>query len=126
MELWEQEVGFNIVKDRKKKRAYDKANSRRNRKFNWVHKIEVLSYYSQGEVPMCIHCNETDPRVLCIDHINGGGGKHRKELKLTSSIKFYRWLQNHDYPDGYQTLCYNCNIRKKYVELALYFPKEDG
>ena len=24
----------------------------------------------------------------------------------------YRWLKNHNYPEGFQVLCYNCNLPK--------------
>jgi hypothetical protein len=55
---------------------------------------------------------ETNIGFLTIDHINGGGEKHRKELKLNAGTQFYRWLRNNGYPEGYQVMCYNCNCGK--------------
>lgn len=45
---------------------------------------------------------------LCIDHIDGGGNKHRAEIKGD----FYRWLIDNNFPPGFQTLCHNCNMAK--------------
>jgi hypothetical protein len=58
----------------------------------------------------CICCNETEIRFLTIDHINGGGSKHRAEIGHGKTI--YSWLKNNGYPNGYQVLCYNCNCAK--------------
>jgi hypothetical protein len=43
-------------------------------------KYLVLSFYSKGE-PYCICCGEKTLEFLSIDHINGGGRRHRDELK---------------------------------------------
>jgi hypothetical protein len=49
--------------------------------------------------------------MLTIDHIHGGGNQHRKQITASrASETFYRWLKNNNYPDGYRTFCYNCNI----------------
>jgi hypothetical protein len=50
-------------------------------------------------------------KALSIDHINGGGGKHRKESNITH---FYNWLKKNNYPTGFQTLCLNCQFIKRY------------
>jgi hypothetical protein len=55
---------------------------------------------------------------LSIDHINGNGAEHRRELKRTTGGStgghdFYRWLKNNNFPDGYQVLCMNCQFIKK-------------
>lgn len=55
----------------------------------------------------CACCGESNPGFLTIDHVNGGGNKHRKEVGGGNA--FYAWLIRQGYPDGYQTLCYNCN-----------------
>lgn len=57
----------------------------------------------------CQCCGETTMQFLVIDHINGGGNKHRKSLK-TRSIG--EWLKANNYPSGFQTLCHNCNMAK--------------
>lgn len=58
----------------------------------------------------CVCCGETMPEFLTIDHINGGGTKQRKETG--GGGEFYRWLIKNNYPDGFQTLCMNCNHAK--------------
>jgi predicted restriction endonuclease len=65
----------------------------------------VLSTYGSK----CTCCGETENHFLTIDHINGGGSQHRKELKGRSVFK---WLLDHGCPEGFQILCYNCNMAK--------------
>lgn len=56
----------------------------------------------------CACCGETNWEFLTIDHINGGGNKHRKETGLVGT-KFYVWLKSFDYPKKeYRCLCMNC------------------
>lgn len=70
-------------------------------------KMAVVEHYG-GE---CSRCGETDLDVLCIDHIDGGGGQHRKRLAKDGTTT-YRWLVKNNYPVGFQVLCFNCNIKK--------------
>lgn len=58
---------------------------------------------------MCVFCGEDEYIKLTIDHKNGNGNKHRKEM--TTNI--YDYLYNHKVNyDEYQVLCYNCNCSK--------------
>lgn len=66
---------------------------------------EVLEHYGNK----CVCCNETEPMFLNIDHINGGGTAHRRQLHIDS---IYKWLKRNSYPDGFQILCANCNGAK--------------
>ena len=70
---------------------------------------EVINKY--GEVCAC--CGETRKEYLTIDHINGDGNKHRREIGVTSSDDLYRWLRRNNYPEGFQVLCFNCNCGKR-------------
>jgi hypothetical protein len=47
-----------------------------------------------------------------IDHIEGDGAAHRRELKIRGGAKMYRWLVKNCFPPGYQTLCKPCNNSK--------------
>ena len=67
----------------------------------------VLEAYS-GKYPHCACCGESTYQFLTIDHINGGGHKHRKEIK----IPLTRWLYKNNCPQGFQVLCMNCNLAK--------------
>ena len=58
----------------------------------------------------CKRCGESNPVVLQIDHINGGG---RNELKRIGTRGVYRKVINGE-TGGYQILCANCNVIKKY------------
>ena len=76
-------------------------------------KAVALTHYGNGKCA-CVRCGESRLACLSIDHINGGGGKHRSGLKLRSSKAFYRWLIVSDYPQGFQTLCMNCQFVKRF------------
>lgn len=73
-------------------------------------KLATLAAYGR----VCACCREHRSSMLGIDHINGGGNKHRKQLGLGESggKRFYLWLKAQGYPEGYQVLCANCNISK--------------
>jgi hypothetical protein len=75
-------------------------------------KKEVLSYYSNRDSPKCLWCGEDRIACLSIDHIFGHGNEERRRLGL-AGVTFYRWLKGHDYPEGYQTLCMNCQFIKR-------------
>jgi hypothetical protein len=77
-------------------------------------KVEVLTYYGNGAFA-CVECGESRFPCLSIDHIDGTGADHRRELGLGGGGKFYRWLKKNNYPVGFQTLCMNCQWVKKYV-----------
>jgi hypothetical protein len=73
--------------------------------------IRALVFNHYGHVCAC--CG-TDKK-LQIDHINGGGAQHRLELfgdPRSGGDKFYCWLLNNGFPDGYQPLCRPCNTSK--------------
>lgn len=75
----------------------------------------ALLAYSAGAKPQCAQCKIDDFDVLTIDHIEGGGNKHRRQLRVGSGTNFFYWLKRNDYPEGYQVLCWNCNVRKRFV-----------
>jgi len=56
----------------------------------------------------CSCCGESELDFLAIDHINGGGTKHRKELK-GGGTQVYVWLKKNNYPEDFRVLCHNCN-----------------
>jgi len=73
-------------------------------------KFEIISHYSNNKME-CMKCGFKDMRALSIDHIHGGGRKHRKQLGIISN--FYEWLKKNNYPEGYQVLCMNCQFIKR-------------
>lgn len=72
----------------------------------------VMQHYGNS---ICGCCGEKSLDFLTIDHINGEGANHRRELfksRDKCGQKFYRWLIKNDFPPGYQVLCFNCNYGK--------------
>jgi len=80
-------------------------------------KIEVLTYYGNNKLA-CVRCGFSDERALSIDHINDNGAQHRRKIAI-SGDSFYRWLKRKGFPEGYQTLCMNCQFIKKARKTAL-------
>ena len=79
---------------------------------------EVLVAYGN----ICACCGEDRIEFLSIDHINGGGNKERKKLKLSGGVSFYQYLRKNNFPKGYRVLCHNCNMARG---LYGYCPHED-
>jgi hypothetical protein len=94
----------NYQRHKEARQAYGRKWSR-----NYIQKLKltVLSHYSDGN-PKCECCNEKAIEFLSIDHINGGGTKHRKVVGSSTSL--YRWLIKNNYPKEFRTLCMNCNF----------------
>lgn len=91
-----------VIEDRK---AYFK-------KYRKSIKDQVFDHYGER----CACCGETCRVFLTLDHVNGDGAEHRRELgggRTTSTDKTWRWLVANDFPDGFQILCYNCNCGKR-------------
>jgi hypothetical protein len=76
-------------------------------------KQEVFSNYCDGEIK-CRRCGFKDIRALTLDHINGDGSAHRRELNIRSGTQFYRWVRDNECPEGLQVLCMNCQWIKRY------------
>ena len=81
-------------------------------------KLRIMSRYGGA---VCACCSETCLSMLTVDHVNNDGAKHRREIGKQYSYDtgrralvadFYRWLEKNGFPDGFQVLCYNCNLSK--------------
>ncbi len=78
-------------------------------------KEQLIKHYSNG-TGQCSRCGVSDIDILCIDHISGNGNAHRRSIGRTSGYGFYQWLNKEKLPDGFQVLCYNCNMKKRVTE----------
>lgn len=81
---------------------YLNAASNRQRRL----KVKVLEHYAGGP-PRCECCGTDAIEFLTLDHIDGGGYKHRKEV----GANVYQWVVRTGYPkDIFRILCLNCNF----------------
>ena len=81
------------------------------RLWGWNLKIDAIKRYG-GK---CSCCGITEPKFLAIDHINGNGNTHRKEI---GHIRIGLWLKRNNYPAGFQVLCHNCNMAKAFWKIC--------
>lgn len=70
----------------------------------WNTRNIVLNHYGN----QCACCGEAQKEFLGIDHMNGGGNVHRKQI----GHQLYHWLIKNRFPPGFQILCHNCNLAK--------------
>jgi len=89
--------------------------TRRSPRTYFTTKVKVLRAYSTTPEASCVLCGENDIELLCVDHIDGGGNKHKRTANIKGRLP--TWLKKHNYPPGYRTLCFNCNL-KSYIKLA--------
>jgi len=93
------------TKNKEKRNAASRKYSLEHKEQDRLERIairkEVLEHYG-GK---CECCGEVTYEFLSIDHINGGGAKHRKEINRM----IVPWLRKNNYPEGFRVLCFNCN-----------------
>jgi hypothetical protein len=95
-----------------RKEMNDRSNKYAKEK-NEEYKTLVFNHYGDKcSNPDCpIPPDKMDIHCLVIDHIYGGGNKHRKSI---GSNFIYRWLVKNNFPEGFQVLCVYCNWRKRF------------
>lgn len=81
------------------------AIKRRNLKI----KLEAMEHYGGA---VCANCGLTGHIFLTFDHIANNGAIHRRE-DPTVKAGMAKWLRRNNYPEGYQVLCWNCNMGKQ-------------
>lgn len=140
-------------KNREERNAYDKAyreshsveiaaykkewNSRkkataRKQWSNYQAKVkrDVINAYSDGQM-CCACCKEACMDFLTLDHVDGNGAEHRRELKdegVGWGSSFYIHLRKTGYPNEpkLQVLCYNCNCAKRRLGICPHIsPRDD-
>ena len=88
------------TKNYEKRKAYSKSK-------RLEYKQIVISHYGG----CCAVCGERCLAFLCIDHIDGGGNKHRRIMNIHGGA-IYLALIRDGFPPGYQVLCHNHNMKK--------------
>lgn len=107
------------------KGTYDAAWHERNpgkqsaymKKYNLKLKRQVMDAYGG----CCACCGEAELVFLTIDHIEGDGAEHRRQIAAAKGNNWgqagsptYRWLRDNYFPEGFQVLCANCNCGKQW------------
>ena len=92
-------------RDRWQNLSPEEKTIRKSRYLDWYNQIKEGIFEHYGTECEC--CGETQIEFLSIDHINGGGNKHRRDLGGGTS--FFKWLRDENYPPGFRVLCMNCN-----------------
>lgn len=138
---WEKTPGGKAYAERHKEYARqwrlknkEKFHAKQKENYDAV-RLEALKKYSQ-EVPVCAcpNCGVKDLAFLTIDHIDGSGSEHRREIGQAQGVLdkagrkaqaektgkkvtvggngFAYWLKKNNWPGGFQVLCMNCNKAK--------------
>ena len=61
----------------------------------------------------CAWCGEDEYIFLTLDHVNDDGADHRRELGAGHN-NILTYIEENNYPDSIQLLCWNCNATKQY------------
>lgn len=72
-------------------------------------RLQVLNAYG-GK---CACCGVSNWQFLAIDHVNGGGERHRKSSRGYGDGLVLSIIRE-NYPPTYRVLCHNCNQAKGY------------
>lgn len=77
--------------------------------WRWKLTRQIFDHYGWK----CVCCGERNPMFLTLDHIEGKGNIHRKDTRKMGSNDWYKWVIENDFPEGFQPLCYNCNLGRE-------------
>jgi hypothetical protein len=89
--------------------AVSKNNKATGRDVKRYRRLRALVFTHYGMACAC--CGESTSEFLTIDHVNNDGAEHRRAVR-NGKGSLHNWLVANKFPDGFQTLCYNCNCAK--------------
>jgi predicted HNH restriction endonuclease len=82
-----------------------RAYAREYKRKRWAEtRKKVIAHYGNK----CNCCGIDTLEFLCLDHINGGGAKHKREI----GGHIWDWVVKNNFPADFQILCHNCNMAK--------------
>jgi len=110
-------MGSLPLADPEKKKAYNRRWNREHKEWHRAVRVRsrrnikaaVLAHYGNK----CECCGENTQAFLTIDHVNGGGTKHRNGGDGRRKLWIYAWLKRNGFPEGYRILCFNCNCGRE-------------
>ena len=114
---------MSMTEEERKKKAHARAAKRyRKRNLRDVRKREVMNteqlkrvvfdYYSDGKLE-CACCGEKEYKFLTLDHKDNDGNEDRRQHpNQATGKKLYARLIKNKFPEKFQLLCFNCNMRK--------------
>ena len=97
--------------DRQKEYNKSRRSQRNAAHTKYRRKLRAAAFDAYGG-PRCACCGESTPEFLGIDHTQGDGNKHRRQIGNKGGHSMYLWLKKNGYPEGFQVLCHNCNFAK--------------
>lgn len=97
---------YGYCSHRRREAANDRFDKDRTKSF--ARKRAVFDRYGGSA---CACCNEQTFEFLCLDHVNGNGAEHRREIG--AGVSMISWVAINGYPAGFQVLCINCNFAKR-------------
>lgn len=118
-DFYERHPGYKSAYDTAWHQANPDKQARYMKKYNLKLKRQVMDAYG-GK---CACCDESELVFLTIDHIDGNGAEHRREMGAKragegrwgqAGAPTYRWLRDNNFPSGFQVLCANCNCGKQW------------
>jgi hypothetical protein len=108
-----------LAEDARTRHEYNqthKAQSRRRvTEWHQRQKLIVIDHYTEGK-RTCTRRGFSDLRALSVEHIKGGGNKHRKAIQ--GKIDLYRWVITNNFPKDLTILCMNCQFIRKHSKIV--------
>ena len=97
-----------------KVKAWIKANIERVRATGKRTKQKLRREVLQAYGGVCACCGENNTEFLNLDHANGNGAAHRREVGRGHGVYF--WARRNNFPKdaGLRVLCHNCNVATHY------------
>jgi hypothetical protein len=120
-EIFCEECGLPLTKSASRKKLHTKCHDKRQnactKRIQIARKIRVLMHYSKDGTLRCSwdKCLVSDPDMLCLDHVENDGHIDRK-AGLKGSYALYQRLERAGFPTGFQTLCFNHNMKKRFLK----------
>jgi hypothetical protein len=117
--MTKQELDHGYYVAQKDTGGYKDRNARGSRKRREALKVEVLRHYGLDNHLQCAwpDCSVTDVDMLSLDHVNNDGAADRQRMSGSKhgggGQELYRRVLRDGWPDGFQTLCFNHQMKKE-------------